>query len=434
MLFSIIIPVYNSEKYIKKCLESIMNQPFSDYELIIVDDGSTDGSLNIIKATITGDIRIKLLKKSHTNAGDARNMALEVAEGEWLIFIDADDFVGENYLYTIAETIRKKDFDIFVFGANYYDENSRLTYPIQWVYREDLLPKCNPFNANEYGDTLFQMFSTNIWNKVVKRDIVIKNSIRFSNLDDANDELFGCMILVHSEKIACSDDAIYNYRINTGISTQDRAMNKTSLCFIEALRDIRESLGVVQLFEIFKTSYYNKAIVECVNALLRENTWNTYKLVYDNIRSFLIDELKVPEKHYIGDEHYRNWLNYIRKNTVEELMFYFYSQNDWNEIKMKDWRLPYELIKGKKIVLFGAGNIGQSFYMQIQRTKGVKLVKWVDSNFEKYRKMGLDVFDISSIVDIEYDVILVAINGGKENRELTITLSEIANSKSIIFI
>ena len=434
MLFSIIIPSYNVKKYIGQCIQSILSQSFKNFELIIVDDGSTDGTMDIIKDYSSRDDRIKLLEKEHSNAGDARNLALKVATGEWLVFIDADDYVDNHLLEKIKILLDDLSCDLISFGANYFDEECGIKYPIEWAIKKELLPVSNPFTAKECNDSIFQIFSTNIWNKIVRRELVSKENIRFSSLNDANDELFGSMILACSKKIAYIDECLYFYRINTGSSTQDNAKRNTSLCFLDALRQIKEELNHKELYSIFERSFLDKAIVETINALLREKDWKRYKYVYENIQKFLNEELKIAKTYHIFSDHYSTWFSYIANMSAEELMFYFYSQKDVDEISMKEWRLPYDRIKGKKILLFGAGNIGQSFNKQLKRCKDVEVTGWVDSNSKKYIEIGLDVYGIDSIKNIEFDAILVAIKDGKDNKELKKKLNEIAEGKEIVFV
>ena len=98
MKFSIIVPVYNSEKYLKLCIESILNQRNTDFELLLINDGSKDGSINIINEYVKNDKRVILINKENGGASSARNMGLDFAKGEMIVFIDSDDTVGPNYL------------------------------------------------------------------------------------------------------------------------------------------------------------------------------------------------------------------------------------------------------------------------------------------------------------------------------------------------
>lgn len=113
---SIIVPVYNKEKYIRKCLTSLMRQTLTEIEIIAVDDGSVDNSVKIIKEISLEDHRIILLQKSNEGSGEARNAGLKIAKGEYILFVDADDTLKEDALSTMYTAACKNDAEIVVCG------------------------------------------------------------------------------------------------------------------------------------------------------------------------------------------------------------------------------------------------------------------------------------------------------------------------------
>lgn len=122
--FSIIIPMFNTEKYIGECLDSIMMQNFSDYEVIVVDDGSTDGSCEIVSRYIKGKLNINLLKQKNSGVSAARNLGIEKARGKYIIFVDSDDFlVNESLEFLMNTLLENNDLDMLFF--NYYEVGSK---------------------------------------------------------------------------------------------------------------------------------------------------------------------------------------------------------------------------------------------------------------------------------------------------------------------
>lgn len=109
---SVIIPVFNTEKYISKCLSSLVNQTLDDIEIICVNDGSTDNSLEIIEKIANNDARIKIINQEHKKQGAARNSGLKIAEGEYIGFVDSDDWIDLNYYEMLYNTAKKYDADI----------------------------------------------------------------------------------------------------------------------------------------------------------------------------------------------------------------------------------------------------------------------------------------------------------------------------------
>lgn len=120
---SIIIPVYGVEKYIKKCLESVLLQTFTDFECLVIDDGSTDNSINIAKEAVAKDPRFIFLNKKNGGVASARNYGIKHAKGKYIAFIDSDDYVEPDFLLLPLTTIEAEDSDICMFSINYVAED-----------------------------------------------------------------------------------------------------------------------------------------------------------------------------------------------------------------------------------------------------------------------------------------------------------------------
>ena len=125
---SIIIPVYNVEKYLKKCLDSVINQTLKDIEIICIDDGSTDSSYTILNEYAQKDNRFVILKQKNNGAGAARNKGIEIAKGEYLYFLDSDDFVDITLLEKAHTKIKENDCDICIFKNYFYNDNTKEKY------------------------------------------------------------------------------------------------------------------------------------------------------------------------------------------------------------------------------------------------------------------------------------------------------------------
>lgn len=123
MKFSIVVPVYNVEKYLKKCLDSIFEQQFEDYEVIAVDDGSTDKSNNILNEYIQKSTKLKVIHQENKGLGGARNTGIENARGEYLVFLDSDDYIDSKMLMVLNDYLEKYNLDILAFDCSKVDEN-----------------------------------------------------------------------------------------------------------------------------------------------------------------------------------------------------------------------------------------------------------------------------------------------------------------------
>lgn len=198
---SIIIPVYNVEKYLEQCLDSIINQNLKNIEIICINDGSTDNSLKILKKYAKKDNRIIILSQTNLGAGAARNRGLAVAKGEYLSFLDADDFFYENMLSEAVHKLETSQSDIAVFEVDLYDNKIQKIIPDTWVVKKDKIPSQNPFCYKDCLDYIFTCSHTCAWNKLFKADFIKKHKLVFQEIHNNNDLYFVCMALSLASKI-----------------------------------------------------------------------------------------------------------------------------------------------------------------------------------------------------------------------------------------
>ena len=283
--FSIIIPIYNVEKYLTQCIESILNQTFTDWECILVNDGSTDGSGNICDNFVANDDRIKVIHKKNEGVSVARNIGIEVSKGEYIIFVDSDDWVDIDFLHVLNECIQ--DTDILFYGNKYHYENKNIVihmphaitcYQKEYIEREILQLKYNRENYEYYGYT---------WDKVFKRDIIETHNIRFvPHLSLREDELFTSEYCRHIETLRVLSKPIYNYRVlNTGLTSKNRNYDE-----IKKYRQVLSSQiecwssEELQKYETLRYAMFlnkeaaqEKNIIECI-----KKTCKAYSIVRDN--------------------------------------------------------------------------------------------------------------------------------------------------------
>lgn len=169
---SIIVPVYNTERFVSKCIESILGQTFEDFELILIDDGSTDQSGDICDKYATKDSRVKVIHQKNTGVSAARNRGLDVAQGNYLYFVDSDDYLESNALEIIYPYFFDSDIDMVCFGFQYRDENYNLIrlneYTQKVLIREELIEEFfkSPNRLNG-----------SCWNKIFRKEKI--SALRF---------------------------------------------------------------------------------------------------------------------------------------------------------------------------------------------------------------------------------------------------------------
>lgn len=213
---SIIIPVYNTEKYLRRCIESVLSQSFTDFELILVDDGSKDSSPQICDEYASQDKRVRVIHKVNGGVSAARNDGLDIAKGEYVTFIDSDDWVERDYLNTLSYY---KDYDIVFFSHRLIYEDGYISEFLFeskdgdkqniWEIVADL--KKNKTDWNFYGYT---------WNKMFRRNIIDKYMIRFvEGLRISEDEVYTLDYCTHAKSIKVLPQCLYNYRVlGTGLT------------------------------------------------------------------------------------------------------------------------------------------------------------------------------------------------------------------------
>ena len=213
---SIIIPVYNAEKYLRRCIESVLSQSFTDFELILVDDGSKDQSPQICDEYSSQDTRVRVIHKVNGGVSAARNDGLDIAKGEYVTFIDSDDWVEREYLSTLSYY---RDYDIVFFSHRLIYEDgytSEFMFEAKEGNKQNIWEivaslRKNAVKSNFYGYT---------WNKKFRRDIIEKYMIRFvEGLKISEDEVYTLDYCTHAESIKVLPICLYNYRVlGTGLT------------------------------------------------------------------------------------------------------------------------------------------------------------------------------------------------------------------------
>ena len=222
---SVIIPIYNAEKYLSDTLESVLSQSFTGFEVIAVNDGSTDGSLGLLKIYAERDSRIRIIDKPNTGVSDTRNVAIKAAKGEYLAFLDADDVYAENYLKRMYGVAEEREADIVV--CNYLTFRGN----VPSFSRSDRA-NAKPVAVRELLDNGLM---TPLWAKLIKKSIVTKNKISFdTNLAFGEDLFFSWKACLTSSGTVMVDDKLYGYRMSSDGATSryhDRLYEKYKRAF-----------------------------------------------------------------------------------------------------------------------------------------------------------------------------------------------------------
>jgi glycosyltransferase involved in cell wall biosynthesis len=203
LLVSIIIPVYNAEKYLVRCLESVTKQTYSNIEVILIDDGSTDESAHICDRFVCNDKRFIVIRKENAGPSKAREDGIKLSKGKYIAFVDADDYVEDNMIERLLE-VAKQGYDIVQSGYKKVTVNGKL---IKSVRLKPLIisgqKECATFYASQKDVTNF------LWNKIFRRELF--NDIEYPQLYTGEDSCILTQLYVSAKLIINIEDQLYNY-------------------------------------------------------------------------------------------------------------------------------------------------------------------------------------------------------------------------------
>lgn len=232
MKISVIVPVYNVENYITECLTSIINQSISDFEIIIVNDGSTDNSIDNIKNLVEENDNLVVVHKKNGGLSSARNEGLKYAKGEYVIFIDSDDYIEKDFLTKLFDEARKYDLDIACGGYKKFfsdgsiEEKTRLNQLIQLG-----VIKGSNFLLAELEN---QDYRPEVWDNLYRREFLLSNHLKFTENLLHEDEEFTPKALLLAERVKLVDTYgyLYRQRENSIMNTQCSIKNIDSIYYI----------------------------------------------------------------------------------------------------------------------------------------------------------------------------------------------------------
>ncbi len=278
IVFSIIIPVYNAEFYLEDCLNSILNQTLhpSGYEIICIDDGSTDNSLKILKKYKKQYSNITILSQQNQYAGIARNQGMKDAKGEYLYFVDADDFMEKDILEEVYLKIEKFNPDIIIVRADIYNEEKNSFQKAPYLLNTQYLPKKDMFSKNDIPDHIFNIGLGTVWDKFFKKNLVYKTQLNFPNFRNINDLPFVYPMLAVAKSITVIDKTLYHLRRGqkTNLSS-NRDANKLN-CF-EAYRLFQTRLQELDVYNQTKKSFVNAVFAASIFELSNFKDTNLQK-------------------------------------------------------------------------------------------------------------------------------------------------------------
>lgn len=311
---SVIIPVYNVEKYLRECLDSVVGQTLREIEIICVDDGSTDSSLDILKEYAAKDKRISVLRQENLHAGVARNAGLTVAKGEYLSFLDSDDFFELNMLKEMYQKAKDNKADICVCGADRYDKGRFKNLNFNTFYK-GIKEGCFFCDEPKITDRIFQCFQGVPWDKMILHTLLNKLRIRFSSIHHHNDTALIYSSLAGAKNIVYNDKNLVHWRFRENSICHIKGIDNN--CFAISLRDLYNNLHKINCYNKVKRSFINYIISLSVHVY--NGASSTDKKAIEKLMCQIYDEYNLsnyPISYFYALDKLKIFQSVIKRKTV----------------------------------------------------------------------------------------------------------------------
>ena len=348
-LISVVVPIYQIERYVGICIESLINQTYRNLEIILVDDGSTDRCPEICDLYASKDDRIKVIHKSNGGLVSARKAGLKVAVGEYVGYVDGDDWVGPGFYEAMYSAMVTSDCDMVCAGQSrdLFSQSVHFTnpYPLGIYWGERL--KALQENMLSYGEFYRPGITTYVWNKLFKRDVLCKQQMKVDNrISIGEDAAVTYPVLMECNSVYVSDCVAYHYR-----QREDSMLKKSASFAAEA-----EKL---------------KYLYEYMSGFAKEYGRNIQKQVNDYVLGICIMRSggRLPDDSY---------------STFDESYY------------------------GKNVVIYSAGTFGQQLMKRFEESGHCNVIAWIDDDCWEYRRCCLNVDSVKSIAGAEFDYVLIA--------------------------
>lgn len=293
---SVIVPVHNAECDLAQCLDTICAQTFGDIEVICVNDGSTDRSGEILDAYAAGDSRITVIEQPNEGASVARNRGLDAAVGEYIQFLDADDFFEPDLIEKTYGRCVEDDADVGVFPIRCFYEDQGSYVDTQWSLVKSLLPEHIPFSAGDMKGGIFRFVTPGVWNKTFRRSFIVENGLRFSpDLRRAEDLPFAFLALAKAQRITVIDEYLVNYRKHSRGSLQ-QTIHEMPLEICRSLVHFRSQLVDAGLFSEMERDFVNAALHQCLYTVDSIRTVEAYSEIYGALKDSYFRELGILDR------------------------------------------------------------------------------------------------------------------------------------------
>lgn len=324
---SVIVPVFNARRYLDECFDSIQSQTLKEIEIVCVDDGSTDGSLEMLQKRQEQDSRIRILRQENAGPGSARNTGFRAAEGDYVVFWDADDYFDAEALEEMYRQITSDQADVCVCGGyTYYEEEGR-AFPSNTYLNVSKIPCGIPFSIRTNPEHICDFTSVTVWNKLFRRAFITGIGLEFTALHTSEDVNYVISALCRAEAITVVDRKLVTYRaFQHGSLSADMVKAADDLVCAFALT--AEELIRDGIFP--ERSFANRALAAVLTLLARGGEdWENYQSAYRILQEGGLERMHIlrqPEGYYYEQAKERSLEKLYTATPEQFAVFYLHEQ------------------------------------------------------------------------------------------------------------
>lgn len=334
-MVSVVVPVYNGEKYLRECIDSICNQSYKELEIIIINDGSNDSTSKIAKQISNEDNRIIYMEHQNKGVSFSRNRGIDLATGEYIVFVDCDDTIEKEYIELLLNKITKNNLDIVTCG--YIDISIYGTIKLNDFYRGNSI-----LTKDEFINNIFKGVGGTLWGKIFRAEIIKKNKIKLNNnIFMCEDMLFVLQYAMQSKGFGAIEQSLYNYNRKNENSVSSKINFKYFNNLVDVMKEIekilnenkydRQFIDYILSERIKKLSlsfsimqhdkrhrYSRKEKIDNINFIFENDYFKKYKDTFDSIN--IIEQILIK---------------FIKEESAKKVYYYSYYIFFINEIKRK---------------------------------------------------------------------------------------------------
>lgn len=401
---SVIIPIYNASQYLNKCLKSVLTQTLKDLEILCIDDGSTDDSADILQEYASKDSRIVIIKQDNQGAGSARNRGIHTAAGEFVFFLDADDYLLDAdalealYMASVKHCVQ-------ICGGFMSTDRDGDVIPTD-LHREICMqqPEGIKMSYTDYQHDFYY------YTYIYSAELLRNNQIEFPPYKRFQDPPFFVKAMYFAETFYIVPKEVYCYR--QGHQDYEFGTEKVN-DIVKGLTDnlhFSREKGLKKLHVLTYTrlnEFYSGSII----CHLKEGN--------AELLCLLLQANKEVQWEWVWDKQIQN------RHLIRPLQYLFDACREKFERSVCDLEkkgvtvfrqnrmFPFDKVDiNTKIVLYAAGNVGCSYYEQLKDNPNYELVLWVDRKYDKMQNIGYPVRPVEAILEQEFDYIVIAIEDG----------------------